>query len=245
MSRVAIVEDEAHIASGLRFNLEAEGHHVTWFESGEAALDQLLAADDATDVVILDVMLPGIDGFEVVRRLRQSDRRVPVLLLTALHRPEEVLKGFDSGADDYLTKPFDLRILLARVGGLLRRRQWASQVPRPEPMGAADDDAPFVFDGNVADFQALELRTPRATHHLTLMEMNLLRYLIRHAGAVVPRGQILGDVWNLPADLETRAVDNFIVRLRRYIEINPAHPRYLLTVRGVGYRFQPTGAPQQ
>jgi two-component system, OmpR family, alkaline phosphatase synthesis response regulator PhoP len=237
MSRVALVEDETHIANGLRFNLEAEGHAVVWYGTGEAALEQLLKAEDKTDVVILDIMLPGINGFTVASRLREADRRVPILMLTALNRPDDVLKGFGSGADDFLPKPFDLRILLARVSGLLRRHAWTIGSAPPVVAAPTNGDAPFAFDGMTVDFQALELRTPRATHRMTLMEMDLLRYLIRHAGAVVSRKQILHDVWGLPEDMDTRAIDNFIVRLRKYIEAEPSRPKHLLTVRGIGYKF--------
>lgn len=243
MSRITLVEDEMHIADGLRFNLEAEGHEVAWFDTGEAALVQLLNAEDKTDVVILDVMLPGMDGFTVASELRKAARRVPILMLTALNRPEDVLKGFGSGADDFLPKPFDLRILLARVSSLLRRHAWTIDPPAVAAT-VANGEAPFEFDGKIVDFQALELRTPQATHRMTLMEMDLLRYLIRHAGSVVSRKQILHDVWGLPEDMDTRAIDNFIVRLRRYIEAEPSRPQYLQTVRGVGYRFVTTALPR-
>lgn len=237
MSRIVLVEDEVHIAHGLRFNLEAEGHEVDWFETGEAALSRLLSADDKTDVVILDVMLPGIDGFAVASELRQANRYVPILMLTALNRPDDVLKGFGSGADDYLPKPFDLRILLARVNSLLRRRDWVVESQPPAAVVTPEDETTFQFDGMTVDFRALELRTPTGTHRLTLMELDLLRYLIRHNGSPVSRKQILQDVWGLPEDLDTRAIDNFIVRLRRLIEVEPSRPRHLLTVRGVGYKF--------
>ena len=233
MSRVLVVEDEAHLAQGLRFNLEAEGYEVTICENGEAALTHLLRGSGA-DVVVLDVMLPGQDGFAVVSALRQASNFVPVLMLTALHRPEDVLKGFESGADDYLAKPFDLKILLARIRSLLRRRAWVNEAPVQKDTAEL---SAYEFDGKVVDFRALELRTQNGAFNLTLMEADLLRYLIRHQGLPVSRQQILKDVWNLPADMDTRAIDNFIVRLRRYIEAEPGTPRYLLTVRGVGYKF--------
>jgi DNA-binding response OmpR family regulator len=235
MSRIAVVEDETHIAHGLRFNLEEEGHSVDCFETGEAALHALLQAGDETDAVILDAMLPGIDGFAVATRLRQANRFVPILMLTALSRPDDVLKGFASGVDDYLPKPFDLKILLARINSLLRRRAWSEDRQPPAPK--TDDLETFEFDGKAVDFRALELRTSTATHRLTLMELNLLRYLIQHDAAAVSRQQILQDVWGLPEDMDTRAIDNFIVRLRRYLETDPSRPRHLLTVRGVGYKF--------
>ena len=243
MSRVLVVEDESHLARGLSYNLEAEGHSVEVVADGESALDRLLARKENFDVVVLDVMLPGKDGFEVATELRAARNYVPVLMLTARGRAEDVLKGFASGADDYLPKPFELAILLARLKGLLRRSQWlqpartatqsavASQDRRP----AADEV--FRFDGKSIDFSTLELRTSRGTVQLTLMEADLLRHLIGSAGRVVSRKSILEEVWGLKEDTDTRAIDNFIVRLRRYIEDDPANPRYLLTVRGVGYRF--------
>jgi len=238
MSRIVVVEDEAHIAQGLRFNLEAEGHSVEVFANGEAALERLNGPGDHVDVAVLDVMLPGMDGFAVVSELRKAKQFIPVLMLTALHRPEDVLKGFASGADDYLPKPFDLQILLARINSLLRRRAWQGEQQR---VAAADkpaaDEGVFQFNGRTVDLDALEIRTQGGVFQLTLMEADLLRYLIRNSGSPVSRKQILEDVWGLPEDTDTRAIDNFIVRLRRYIEDEPARPKHLLTVRGVGYRF--------
>jgi len=236
MSRIMVVEDEAHLAQGLRFNLEAEGHAVEVFGSGEEALQRLGVAGEHIDVVVLDVMLPGLDGFAVVSELRKAELFVPVLLLTALHRPEDVLKGFASGADDYLPKPFDLNILLARINSLLRRRAWHGG-ERASLSKSNDDNGAFEFNGRTVDFNALELRTASGTFKLTLMEVDLLRYLIRNRGKVVSRKQILEEVWGLPESTDTRAIDNFIVRLRRYIEDTSARPRHLLTVRGVGYKF--------
>lgn len=237
MSRIMIVEDEAHLAQGLRFNLEAEGHEVVVCETGEAALQELLDNGMDVDVIVLDVMLPGIDGFTVASELRKANQFVPVLMLTALNRPEDVLKGFESGADDYLPKPFDLSILLARINSLLRRRLWAGGQQPSAPAKNGNGEAAFEFDGKTVDFRSLELRTKTGSFQLTLMEVDLLRYLIRNNGTPVSRKQILQDVWGLPEDTDTRAIDNFIVRLRRYIEDEPARPRHLLTVRGVGYKF--------
>ncbi len=226
MSRVLVVEDERHLADGLRFNLEAEGYEVTTVETGEAALD-LAAGSPAFDVMVLDVMLPGIDGFDVVSQLRQGGHFVPTLILTARGHPDDVLRGFEAGADDYLTKPFELAILIARIRGLLRRRDWLRSQPR---------DA-FRFDDKIVNFDLLELRVGDRVLPLTLMEANLLRYLNDHEGRPVSRKEMLEQVWGLHEDTDTRAIDNFIVRLRRYIESDPARPRHLLTVRGVGYRF--------
>ncbi len=241
MSRVLVVEDEAHLAQGLRFNLEAEGYEADVVGDGEAATDRLLGRKEQFDVVVLDIMLPGKDGFTVVSELREARNYVPVLMLTARGRPEDVLKGFASGADDYLSKPFDLSILLARLQGLLRRSAWMrgqhAANARESEAGSVDDFGTFSFAGRTIDFGELELRSEHSTIHLTLMEAQLLRHLVRNDGKVVSRKQILEEVWGLHEDTDTRAIDNFIVRLRRYIEDDPGNPQHLLTVRGVGYRF--------
>lgn len=240
MSRILIVEDEAHLAQGLRFNLEAEGYEVEVDGDGERAAQRLLGRREHFDAIVLDIMLPGKDGFGVVSELRAARNYVPVLMLTARGRSEDVLKGFAAGADDYLPKPFELSILLARLQGLLRRSEWIrgphqSQVPAVN--GSVDDFGAFSFAGRTIDFGALELRTDGNTIHMTLMESELLRHLVCNQGKIVPRKQILEEVWGLHEDTDTRAIDNFIVRLRRYIEDDPGHPKHLLTVRGVGYRF--------
>lgn len=254
MSRVLVVEDEAHIAQGIRFNLESEGHNAEVEGDGESALARLLERREKFDVVVLDVMLPGKDGFEVVAELRQAQQYVPVLMLTARGRPEDVLKGFAAGADDYLPKPFDLAILLARLQGLLRRTEWSraaadSRPPHPDPpastVSARDDFGTFAFAGKVVNFGELELQTLGNTIHLTVMEAELLRHLIRNAGKVVSRKSILEEVWGLHEDTDTRAIDNFVVRLRRYLEEDPSQPKHLVTVRGVGYKFVPEPEPEE
>jgi len=268
MSRVLIVEDEAHLASGLKFNLEAEGHAVEVVGDGESALELLLGKPPAIqkkdikpqnskaqrtqpanfDAMVLDVMLPGKDGFAVASELRAAKNYIPVLMLTARGRPEDVLKGFASGADDYLPKPFELPILLARLQGLLRRREWTASIQNgsaTSPNGFAEvgelqknaQYEIFAFNGRTIDFGKLELRTNGTTIRLTLMEAELLRHLIHNNGRIVSRKSILEEVWGLHEDTDTRAIDNFIVRLRRYIEEDPSQPRHLLTVRGIGYRF--------
>ena len=269
MSAVLVVEDEKHLAEGLRFNLQAEGYTVETVADGESAVALLTATPERFDAVILDVMLPGIDGFTVAAELRRAGQFVPVLMLTARGHPEDVLRGFESGADDYLPKPFELEILFARLRGLLRRREWLNHardksaaeaaspvvaVPMPAPSRGLDEtasgaktaedatatsDALFAFDGKTIDFGALELCVGERTVRLTLMEVGLLRYLVQHAGRVVSRRSMLEDVWGLHEDTDTRAIDNFIVRLRKYIEAEPAKPKHLLTIRGVGYRFVP------
>ena len=235
MKRILVVEDEAHLAMGLRFNLEAEGYAAEIAASGEQALQLLLHEAQAFDALILDIMLPGIDGFTVAHELRAKGNYIPLLMLTARGRPEDVLRGFEAGADDYLPKPFDLAILMARIGSLLRRKDWMAQ--SNGTAAAPDAGGIFVFDDKVFDFQRLELRVGQRVLQLTLMEAQLLRYLIRNQGRPVSRKAILSEVWNLQADTDTRAIDNFIVRLRRYLERDPSQPRHLLTVRGVGYQF--------
>jgi DNA-binding response OmpR family regulator len=237
MSRILIVEDERHLADGLRFNLEAEGHEVEVMENGELALDKMTRNPESVDLVVLDVMLPGIDGFFVASELRRVGIFVPILMLTARGRAEDVLRGFEMGADDYLTKPFELSIFIARVRGLMRRRDWLRRAPQQAPSPGAQPPDTFEFGGKCFDFEHLELRAGTRRVPLTLMEASLLRYLVQHEGKPVSRKTILENVWNVHEDTDTRAIDNFIVRLRRYIEEEPAQPRHLLTVRGVGYRF--------
>jgi DNA-binding response OmpR family regulator len=251
MSRVLVVEDEAHLADGLRFNLQAEGHAVEVAADGETALDRLVEKKERFDAVVLDVMLPGKSGFDVATLLREKKNYVPILMLTARGRAEDVLQGFAAGADDYLPKPFELAILIARLESLLRRSVWMKDIDEAEagdgargemarPARLGEDEASsdiFNFGGKSIDFAELELRTLGNTIHLTVMEAELLRYLVRSEGRVVSRKAILEDVWGLHEDTDTRAIDNFVVRLRRYIEEDPSHPKHLQTVRGVGYRF--------
>jgi DNA-binding response OmpR family regulator len=240
---VLIVEDEDHLAQGLKFNLEAEGYRASIARDGETALEIAAAPDAAIDVMLIDVMLPGCDGFSVVEQLREREDRTPVLMLTARGRSEDVLRGFAAGADDYLPKPFDLSILLARLHGLLRR--WAWQRREHYAAVAAEVEAPYAFAGRTIDFAALELRVDGRSTRLTVMETDLLRYLVRHQGRSIPRKELLEQVWRMREDTDTRAIDNFIVRLRRYIEDDPANPVFLRTVRGIGYRFDPQPSAQE
>ena len=250
MSAVLVVEDEQHLADGLRFNLEAEGYTVQTVSDGEAALSLLVDQQQSYDALVLDVMLPGKDGFTVAAELRAAGHFVPVLMLTARGRPEDVLRGFESGADDYLPKPFELSVLLARLHALLRRREWfhrdqTNVADKEAEQTTPIDDGPeeFHFAGRVIDFANLELRTSQQTIRLTLMEAQLLRYMVKHEDKVVSRKAILEEVWGLNEDTDTRAIDNFIVRLRKYIEDDPGKPQHLLTVRGVGYRFVVVNRP--
>jgi DNA-binding response OmpR family regulator len=237
MSRILVVEDEQHLADGLRFNLEAEGYEVKVVDNGESALDTLRTEPSPFDVVILDVMLPDKDGFTVMSEMRQSGQFVPTLMLTARGHPDDVLLGFAAGADDYLTKPFELSILTARIRGLLRRREWLRADAAAGINAVAQQKDAFTFGDKSVDFDRLQLRVRDQVFPLTLMEANVLRYLIQREGKHVSRKAMLAEVWGLHEDTDTRAIDNFIVRLRRYIEDDASRPRHLVTVRGVGYSF--------
>jgi DNA-binding response OmpR family regulator len=241
MSGILIVEDEKHLADGLRYNLEAEGYNVDAVSDAEKALSLLEERPREYDVIVLDVMLPGMDGFSMARQLRSQGQFVPILMLTARGQAEDVLRGFEAGADDYLPKPFELSVLIARIHALLRRREWFhkdTRIPQSYVDGSGlISSGVFEFAGRRIDFEALELNSGAQTIQLTLMEAELLRYLIDHDGRIVSRNAILEEVWGLREDTDTRAIDNFIVRLRKYIEDEPSRPKHLLTVRGVGYKF--------
>jgi len=244
---IAVIEDEEHLAQGLLYNLAAEGYRTHHEADGNSALEWLLAEhppEETPAAILLDVMLPGRDGFSIVRALREAGRYTPVLMLTARGRTEDIVEGFAAGADDYLAKPFDLDVLLARLTALLRRVHWPASAKTP----AAPPPAPippYTLAGHVIDFDALEIRsaaakgTPAATVHLTVMESDLLRYLIEHPNKIIARKELLEKVWRVHEDTDTRAIDNFIVRLRRYLEPSPSKPVHLVAVRGVGYRFIP------
>jgi DNA-binding response OmpR family regulator len=236
-----LVEDEEHLAAGIRFNLELEGYEVETIGDGLRAVERLAPVPDgpewdagpAADLVVLDVMLPGLDGFQIVERMRRAGNYTPVLMLTAKGLPEDVIHGLEAGADDYLPKPFDLNVLLARVRSLLRRRDWAR---------APGEGAAHVRIGDVeVDFANFELRKGGATVRLTLLEAMLLKLLVERRGHVVTKAEILERVWNLNPDTETRAVDNFVMRLRRHLEGDTRNPCWLLTVRGIGYRLAEEG----
>ena len=233
MKKILIVEDEKHIAEGLRFNLEAEGFEAEIAPDGKIALDLIFDETKEFDAIILDVMLPEVDGFEVAKKMREAENFTPILMLTARSRPEDVLQGFEAGTDDYLPKPFELEIFLARLKGLLRRQSWLQNSENKSSI----KDGNFKIGGQTIDFTNLELKDKTETIQLTLMEAKLLRHLIENEGKAVSRKEILEEVWDLHEDTDTRAIDNFIVRLRRYLETDPSNPKILQTVRGVGYKF--------
>lgn len=232
MSRILLVEDEAHLAEGVRFNLEAEGHDVRVAADGTVALQQLVEEDVGYDLVILDLMLPEVSGFEVASRTRAAGNYVPILILTAKDEPSDLVRGLEEGADDYLTKPFRLDELLARVRGLLRRSRWDDvSADRESPRAIHIGDATLHLD-------RFELRTKDGSCvNLTTREMGLLRALIDRDGGVASRGELLEEVWGLRPDTNTRVVDSFIVRLRRYLEADASQPGHIVSVRGRGYKL--------
>jgi DNA-binding response OmpR family regulator len=234
--RVLVVEDEEHLAAGIRFNLELDGYDVEVIGDGLRAVERLAPPPDGPvwealpiDLVLLDVMLPGLDGFQIVERMRAAGNYAPVLMLTAKGLPEDVVQGLEAGADDYLPKPFDLPVLLARVRGLIRRRDWARS--------PSEGSATARVGETEVDFANFLLRRGGEVVRLTLLETMLLRLLVERRGQVVTKAEILEKVWNLQPDTETRAVDNFVMRLRRHLEEDARRPRHLETVRGVGYRL--------
>lgn len=231
-ARILLVEDEPHIAMGLKLNLELDGYQVTVAQTAREAGFHLLDPD-GFGLIILDVMLPDIDGLTFCQRLRDAGNTTPVLMLTANDRPEDRVAGLEAGADDYLGKPFDLDELRARVASLLRRQRWALRVPAIEQQSA------LHFGKVIVDFDAYAITVDGRPAKLTQLEFDLLRYFCQHAGRVVSRQELLEHVWRLSNHPNTRVVDNFIVRLRRQIEPDPRKPAHLLSVRGAGYKFMP------
>jgi len=231
--RILVVEDEAHLADGIRFNLEQEGYVTVVVGDGRAAVELLTDSTQGLfDLVLLDLMLPEMSGFEVARRTRAAGNFVAILILTAKDDEADIVRGLEEGADDYLTKPFRLNELLARVRGLLRRRRWDGV----ETTGEAQ--AEVRVGEAVIRFDRFEIETPAETVTLTTREVGLLRALVDREGETVTRGELLQEVWGLRPDTRTRVIDSFIVRLRRYLESDPSRPAHIVSVRGRGYRFQ-------
>jgi two-component system OmpR family response regulator len=239
LPHILIVEDDPHIANGIHFNLEAEGYFATTLSDGPAALSYFRENAEGIDLIILDLMLPGMSGYAVCEGVRQMDSNVPILLLSARTLTEDRVRGFNVGADVYLQKPFDLEELLSIVRNLLARRG--------RPRGGLESKRPpaaepvFRFGRAEVNFDTYQVTVAGQSVRLTTLELKLLRYFVEHQGSVVTRGELLEQVWGQPASITTRTVDNFIVNLRKYFEIDPARPRHFLSVRGAGYRFVASG----
>ncbi len=226
-SKILLVEDEEVFAAGLEYNLAQEGYQVTWAKDGREALE--LFESQAFDLIILDIMLPYHDGFEIARRVREKTPQIPILILTARREADDRVKGLLLGADDYLTKPFHLQELLLRVKGMLKRKSWYKP---------SETEEIYRFGQNEVNFRNLLARSGEREFQLTPREARVLKYLIDHKGQIVSRQELLKNVWNLHSEVETRTVDNFISRLRKYFEPDPSHPVYIKSIRGAGYLFE-------
>ena len=233
-ANILIIEDESHIANGLKLNLEAEGYQTDLAADGQTGLELVQNSDEGYDLIVLDLMLPGMSGYSVCQTLRQQGYLMPILILSARTLPEDRARGFDVGANQYLTKPFDLDEFLARVRNLLRLSSM-----RPEQT-QDETETSFTFGPNTVNFKTFEACGASGdTVVLTVLEMKLLRYFIKRQGEIVSREELQKNVWEIPAEMNTRAVDQFIRRLRKYFEPDPANPKYFVTLRNIGYRFTP------
>ena len=234
--RILIVEDEEALASGLKFNFEQEGYDVLLAGDGPTALTLFQSAAPSVDLVILDLMLPGMSGYEICKAIRVVNKLVPVLVLSARTLSEDKMHAFDCGTDQYMTKPFALPELLNRVRNLLERHKTLLRAVKADA-GTAAAPENFEYEHFRLDPQSFEIVVGDRRQSLTTQEMQLLRCFIGHEGEVLSRHQILDEVWDQNADVTTRTIDNFVLRLRKLIEPDPARPRYILSVRGTGYRF--------
>ena len=236
---ILVVEDEEHLAMGIKYNLVAEGYRVTVCGDGRAALKLLTECRGDVDLVVLDLMLPGMSGYAVCESLRAIDRDMPVLILSARTLSEDRTRGFDLGANQYMTKPFDLDEFISRVKNLL---VYSRRKDENRPAPPADRVAKFEFADARIDFDTFEVVVHGETTQMTKMELTLLRYFIENQGRVIPRSELLENVWEMRGSIDTRAPDQFIRRLRKIFERDPAQPRHFLTIRDAGYRFLPDGA---
>lgn len=226
-SRILLVEDEETLAVGLEYNLSEEGYSVVRADDGRKALEYFESQE--FDLIILDIMLPFYDGFEVAQKIREKSPKMPILLLTARTGVKDRIKGLEIGADDYLTKPFHLQELLLRISGMLRRKMWYTSSTIAQPV--------FVFGDNEINFKNLICRAGKRKIRLTHREAMVLKYLIEHRGKIVSRKELLENVWNISSEIETRTIDNFILRLRKYFEPNPRKPIHIRSFRSAGYMF--------
>jgi two-component system alkaline phosphatase synthesis response regulator PhoP len=231
--QILVVEDEAHLATGIKYNLDAEGYRVTAVGDGPSALKFVEDHPDDVDLVILDLMLPGMSGYAVCEALRAGEKHMPILILSARTLSEDRTRGFDVGADQYLTKPFDLDEFLSRVNNLLTQhgRRAGREAKRSAPVRS------FEFSEAKIHFDSFEVTVRGEPVRMTRLEMKLLEYFVKNEGRVVPRRELLENVWGMPGYLNTRAPDQFIRRLRKIFEPDPANPQHFLTIRDAGYRF--------
>jgi DNA-binding response OmpR family regulator len=229
--KLLVVEDEHHLSMGLKMNFELEGYLVDVAATARDAI-RALATSEPHDLIVLDVMLPDLSGIELCRKLRHAGNHTPIIMLTARRATDDRVEGLEAGADDYMLKPFELSELLARVKGLLRRRRWERGTWRPVEAAAS-----LTFGRAAINFDTYEATVAGAPLKLTRLEVDLLRYFAKHAGRVISREELLTNVWEVSHQLNTRSVDNFIVRLRRHFEVDPANPQHFISVRGAGYRF--------
>jgi len=226
-SKILLVEDEETLAVGLEYNLTEEGYKVTWAKDGKKALDFFKTTE--FDLIILDIMLPYFDGFEVAKQIREESPEIPILMLTARAHVNDKVHGLAIGADDYMTKPFHLQELLLRVKGMLKRKKWYKEVSISQPI--------YRFGDNEINFENLQATAKDQVFLLTAHEAMVLKYLIQNKGKIVSRKELLEKVWNITSDVETRTVDNFIARLRKYFEPDPAKPVFIKSIRSAGYLF--------
>ncbi len=232
---ILVVEDEKHLGVGIKYNLEAENYRVTLVEDGPTALRVLGSNGDSIDLVVLDLMLPGMSGYSVCRTIRDSGMELPVLMLSARTLAEDRTRGFDVGASQYMSKPFDLDELLSRVKNLLQAN--GRKAAEAAPKRARESVAEIKFGLVSANFETHEVFVDGKSVRMTPKELRLLKFFVENHGRVISRRELLSEVWELPGNLQTRAVDQFIARLRKIIEPNPAQPIHLLTIRDAGYRF--------
>lgn len=226
-AHILLVEDEESLAVGLEYNLQAEGYDVTIAKDGKEAV--ALFKSKTFDLIILDIMLPYLDGFELAGIIRKTDPQMPILMLTAKSKNDDKIMGLEAGADDYMTKPFNLKELLLRVQGMLKRKKWYGENIKEE--------STFAFGNNFINFESLQCTSGSKSFQLTPIEAMVMKYLIQRKNKTVSRRALLQDVWNINPEIETRTVDNFIVRLRRYFEPDPSNPQYIMSIRGAGYIF--------
>jgi two-component system alkaline phosphatase synthesis response regulator PhoP len=225
--KILLVEDEETLAIGLEYNLTEEGYSVVWVKDGREAVNMFNS--ESFDLIVLDIMLPFLDGFEIAQIVRDKEPQMPILMLTARTHAKDRVKGLEVGADDYLTKPFNLKELLLRIKGMLKRKEWYKSITKENPV--------YQFGTNELDFEKLTCKNNKEIFQLTQQEAMVMKYLIDNKGSIVSRKELLEKVWNINPDIETRTVDNFILRLRKYFEPDPSNPIYIKSVRGAGYIF--------